>query len=163
MPTYPAITIWQPWASLIAAGAKRFEFRSWPAPNALWGKCIAIHAGARKMPNGEVRGLLAKLHGSAWRETGLLRDPAIKTLEQALQAPTLFPLSSIVCLAILGQPIRDQQLADELGLPHVNDSDRVEHSNWGWPLRDVQRLEPFQPVRGSQGWWTWRTPPVEVA
>lgn len=34
----PAITIWQPWATLIAEGAKPFEFRSWPAAPRLIGK-----------------------------------------------------------------------------------------------------------------------------
>ena len=40
-----AITLHQPWASLIAAGAKTTETRSWPAPKADWGSVIAIHAG----------------------------------------------------------------------------------------------------------------------
>lgn len=39
-----AISLWQPWASLIAVGAKRIETRSWPAPPALIGERIAIHA-----------------------------------------------------------------------------------------------------------------------
>lgn len=41
-----ALTIRQPWASLIALGVKRIETRSWRAPHALIGKTIAIHAGA---------------------------------------------------------------------------------------------------------------------
>lgn len=43
-----AISLWQPWASLIACGAKAFETRSWPPPPALIGQTIAIHA-ARKV------------------------------------------------------------------------------------------------------------------
>ena len=39
-----AISLWQPWASLIAIGAKSIETRSWPAPRALIGDRIAIHA-----------------------------------------------------------------------------------------------------------------------
>lgn len=30
-----AITLWQPWASLVAVGAKKYETRSWPAPKSL--------------------------------------------------------------------------------------------------------------------------------
>jgi hypothetical protein len=38
------ITLWQPWAQLIALKAKTIETRSWPAPRALIGQRIAIHA-----------------------------------------------------------------------------------------------------------------------
>jgi activating signal cointegrator 1 len=44
MTTIPALSLHQPWASLIAIGAKRFETRSWPAPKAMIGRRIAIHA-----------------------------------------------------------------------------------------------------------------------
>lgn len=42
-----ALTLWQPWASLIACEAKEAETRSWPAPASLVGCRIAIHAAAR--------------------------------------------------------------------------------------------------------------------
>ena len=44
-----ALTIWQPWASLIIAGAKPFEFRGWRPPASLIGQRIVIHAAARKI------------------------------------------------------------------------------------------------------------------
>jgi hypothetical protein len=80
---------------------------------------------------------------------------AIALLEAALAAPKSLPLSSIVCLATLGEPIRNETLAAKMGIEWANDSDREEHSNWGWPLTDIERLEPFVPARGAQGWWTW--------
>ena len=40
-----ALTIRQPWASLIASGAKRLENRSWSPPADMIGQRIAIHAG----------------------------------------------------------------------------------------------------------------------
>lgn len=43
--SYPTITLWQPWATLVAAGAKPFEFRAWPAPQRLWGRRVAGHTG----------------------------------------------------------------------------------------------------------------------
>lgn len=151
-----AITIWQPWASLIAAGAKSYEFRSWPAPRHLWGQRIAIHAGARPIRRAEIAELLAKLEGGHAPETGLIMPAALTVLERVWQAPKSLPLSSIVCTAVLGHPIRDALLARVLGLPAlINDSDRTEHSNWGWPLSDIQPVEPFAPARGAQGWWAW--------
>lgn len=151
-----AITLWQPWATLVSAGAKQFEFRKWPAPRRLWGQRVAIHAGARPVRRDELQDLLLRLQGgNAW-ETGLLPEPAIEVLERALTAPATLPRASVLCLATLGEPIRDEALAAKLGLHSVNDSDRSEHSNWGWPLSEIEPLEPFVPARGSQGWWTWR-------
>lgn len=153
--TYPAITIWQPWASLIAAGAKPFEFRSWPAPRRLVGRRVAIHAGARPVRRDEIAALVLRLE--RWEtDTGLIRDAALPLLQRALAAPRSLPLSSVLCLATLGAPIRDADLAERLGIPWpANDSDREEHSNWGWPLTDIEVLRPYLPARGAQGWWTW--------
>jgi hypothetical protein len=39
-----ALPLWQPWASLVAIGAKRIETRHWPCPQRLIGERIAIHA-----------------------------------------------------------------------------------------------------------------------
>nr|WP_294566958.1 ASCH domain-containing protein [uncultured Rhodopila sp.] len=158
MSTIPALTIWQPWATLIAEGLKPYEFRGWAAPAALVGQRIAIHAGARPVRKAEVRDLLLRLHSLSWRESGLVREGSLVLLDLVLTAPGLLPLSSVLCTAVLGQPIRDNDLAERLGLPAVNDSDRSEHSSWGWPLTDIVRLEPFVPAKGAQGFWQW-TPP----
>ena len=151
-----AITIWQPWATLVAAGAKRFEFRSWAAPQRFVGQRIAIHAGARPVRRSEIHELLIKLRGPAAVETGLVIEPAIALLDRVATAPGVLPLSSIVCTAILGTPIRDAELAAEIGTQFMNDSDRAEHSNFGWPLSDVRVLEPFVPAKGAQGFWKWQ-------
>lgn len=153
---YPAITLWQPWASLVAAGAKRFEFRSWPAPTHLVGRRVAIHAGARAVRGRELIDLAAKLRGATAAETGLAPGPALDLLDRILGGEASLPLSSVLCLATLGRPIRDAELAERLGTAWVNDSDRDEHSNWGWPLNDIEVLFPYVPARGAQGWWQWK-------
>ena len=43
-----ALTIRQPWATLIALGVKTIETRSWRAPQALIGQTLAIHAGKHR-------------------------------------------------------------------------------------------------------------------
>ena len=45
-----AITLYQPYATLIACGAKRHETRSWRAPGWLIGQRLAIHAGKTLEP-----------------------------------------------------------------------------------------------------------------
>lgn len=157
MIAYPAITIWQPWASLIAAGAKRFEFRSWAPPRSMWGERIAIHAAARRVNTQEVQALLYRLRGRDAATVALDVAIAAELLDRVLTSPGILPLSSVLCLATLGEPIRDAALAAQLGTTWpVNDSDRTEHSNFGWPLTEVEALEPFVPARGAQGFWTWK-------
>lgn len=154
--SFPAITIWQPWATLITEGAKPYEFRSWAPSSRMVGTRIAIHAGARPVRKEEIRDLLAKLQSPWWRETSVDRAIAIPLLERVLNAPKSLPLSSILCTAILGKPIRNRELADAMGIPWLNDSDRHKHSNWGWPLSAIEKVEPFAPAKGAQGWWTWK-------
>ncbi len=154
--SFPAITIWQPWATLIAEGAKRYEFRSWAPSGRMVGRRIAIHAGARAVRKEELQGLLLKLQRSEWRETGIDPAIAIPILERAIQAPKGMPLSSVLCTAVLGRPLRNRELAAALGTEFINDSDRDEHSNYGWPLTEIQKVVPFAPAKGSQGWWEWR-------
>ncbi len=50
----PTITLWQPHASLIFSGHKRYETRSWPCPKKYIGQRIAIHAGANQTDMNEL-------------------------------------------------------------------------------------------------------------
>lgn len=149
-----AITIWQPWASLISIGAKPYEFRGWPAPKAARGQRIAIHAGARPIKRAEVQDLLLRLAGPQAWTTALRSEIARPLLERVLSSPGVLPLSVIVCTATLGTPRRAHEITDEFGGP-INDSDRGEHANWAWPLTDVQPLMPPVEARGAQGFWHW--------
>lgn len=149
-----AITIWQPWATLIIAGAKPYEFRGWPAPRALRGERIAIHAGARPVKRGEVADLITRLRsGDAWT-TALRPEIALPLLERVLTSPGVLPLASVLGTAILGEPKRAFEIVAEFGA-QLNDSDRDEHANWAWPLTDILPLEPYRPAKGMQGFWDW--------
>ena len=70
-----AITLHQPWASLIALGIKTVETRSWPAPARLVGRTIAIHAGKR----------VGQRAGRRYRAG--VTDPSGRGLEQAYPRP----------------------------------------------------------------------------
>jgi hypothetical protein len=150
----PALTLWQPWASLIAASAKPYEWRGWPAPKRLIGQRIAIHAGARKVRRNEIADLLLDIEREGEAGTSLIIDIARPLLEAWHTSPGMLPLSSIVCTAVLGYPIKsaDYALARRA---FTGDSDRIDHTKWGWPLAAVERLEPFVPAKGAQGFWWW--------
>ena len=148
MTEYTAITVWQPWATLIAYEVKPYEFRGWAAPVRLHGQRIAIHASARKPVVAEIRALLVKLHSPRWRETGMVRSKAVELLERLKDEHASLPLRSVVCTALMGPSLSADDVAKRLGL--VNDSDRMEHANWAWPLSQVERLEPPVPARAAR-------------
>lgn len=147
-----AITIWQPWATLIMAGAKPYEFRGWPAPRALRGQRIAIHAGSRAVKVAEIRDLLIRLRSAMSWSTALVPEIATPLLERWSLSPTALPLGAILGTAVLGQPVRSSEIVHQFGGP-VADSDRIEHCNWAWPLSEIEVLEPYVPMRGAQGFW----------
>lgn len=159
-----ALTIWQPWASLIDVGAKPYEFRGWRAPRSIVGQRIVNHAAARKIDTEEVIFMLRVLElrekceriGRAAAELCLKPDLAIPVLEAALRGE--LPLAAGLGTMIVGEPRLGTDIAVEFGVPRANDSDRDEHSTWGWPMLDVERWAEPIPMRGAQGLWNWPTP-----
>lgn len=162
-----ALTIWQPWATLIMIGAKPYEFRSWKPPRSLVGQRLAIHAGARPVRVNEIRALIMGLRGSSICANPCLKtDIALPILERVLAAfkkspDTLFgtsetltlPLSHVLGTVRVGDPKRGDECAAEFGETAGNDSDREGTFNWGWPMLDVQPLVPPLERRGAQGLW----------
>lgn len=174
-----AFTLYQPWASLVVAGAKPFEFRGWnPRERGagfakLIGQRIVIHAAARPMVAEEIRAIVDNLQfgGPNAAATCLIADKALELLKPLyhFKKPDGLPLSAGLGTAILGEPRNGHDIAvedfgfpaeavDELpGLPGF-DSDRREHANWGWPMLDVEKWPEPIPMRGLQGFWNWPTP-----
>lgn len=159
-----ALTIWQPWASLIIASAKPYEFRGWRPPASIIGQRIVIHAAARKIDRGHVQMLLDIWRHSrtnamcraAWAETCLKEDRAACILANAMAGD--LPMSAGIGTAIVGEPRLGPDIAAEFGVPRANDSDRDEHANWGWPMLEIEPWETPVPMRGAQDLWNWREP-----
>ena len=131
-----AITIYQPFATLIAIGAKTFETRRWRTLHR--GK-IAIHA-AKKMP--------PRMWNLFWQ------DPFYKHLKDAgVRDPTRLPRGAVVCVAELTDCI-DTSLAKDIP------ADERSFGNWtpgryAWKLENIQRLPTPIDARGQQGLWDW--------
>lgn len=134
------LSIWQPYASLIAVGAKTIETRHWPPFPSVVGQRIAIHAGATK------------------RELALLEDgdPLFaRRLAEAGDRLKLIdgslPLGAIVATARLATVI-------EMGHDYA---DRLPHDEqvfgwcgpgrFGWQLDQLVTLDQPIPYRGRQG------------
>lgn len=164
-----ALTIWQPWASLILVGAKPYEFRSWQPPSWLVGDRLGIHAGARPVKLAEVQDLIRRLErpGESLNPC-LVPAPALDLLRRVERGlveakhPSMrrtafrLPLSSILATAEVGPAKRCDECAREMGLAAGgNDSDRDGTFNWGWPLTDVRPVLPPVECSGAQGLWDW--------
>lgn len=125
--------MWQPWASLIAVGAKRIETRHWPAPASVIGVRIAIHAAKKKPP--------------------AMSDRMHEALGGSLAEPVeVLPLGVIVCTAIIDRcEAMTRDLANAASRNEIAFGDFVP-GRYAWFMRDV---EPTQhvPVRGSQGFF----------
>ncbi|NIJ34307.1 ASCH domain-containing protein [Sphingomonas oligoaromativorans] len=153
-----ALTIWQPWASLIMLGAKPYEWRRWKAPASMVGKRIVIHAGARRTTTEEIWGLIQSVihEVNAIEEQRPVEHPTALDVYKALpfllniyDGGIRLPLSAGLGTVVIGEP----RLAGDLGFPI--DSDRPQDQNWGWPMLDVQPFADPIPMRGAQGFWKW--------
>lgn len=165
------LTIWQPWASLIAIGAKPYEFRGWAPPRWLVGRDLGIHAGARPVRLTEVVELIERLeHPEIYETPCLHRDPALELLRQVrdgLKAkrtggllpdepePFRLPLSCLLGTATVGVAKPGPACAREFDSAYGNDSDRGETFNWGWPLTGFKPFLPPIEAKGAQGLWDW--------
>lgn len=167
-----ALTIWQPWASLIACGAKQFETRSWATK---YRGAIAIHA-AMKDPN----------------KLSLLDKEALEQIVReeinAGRCPTwsLMPRGAVIATAelvnvwhIVTRPALDMDNArdidiagesmvgnkvDELfGRYFVPTRKEIALGDWtpgryAWELTNVKILPEPIPVKGKQGLWNFEIP-----
>jgi hypothetical protein len=145
-----ALTIWQPWATLIMAGAKPVEWRGWPCPQYVRGQRIAIHAGQRPVKPHEIADIIARIDDAETSLVGEIARPLLTSVHRLS-----WPLSSVLGTAIIGEPIPVMDwLRDHA--PGFLDSDRIDHSKWAWPLREIERFDIPVPARGAQGFWNWR-------
>jgi hypothetical protein len=132
----PAISLWQPWASLIFTGDKLHETRAYPPPAKHLGQRVAIHAAKRLVHGTDLTVGLSLLLERNWGANSGWRDQ--------------LPRGVLLGTAVLVEAIRtDHRQPGPVDLV-AGDWSR---GRWAWQLGDVQPLA--QPVRwtGKQGWF----------
>lgn len=146
-----AITLTEPWAALVALGAKSIETRSWRTPH--YGP-IAIHA-AKGFP------------GGAGARSLCMEQPFRRVLLEGgyrLGEDHNLPLGAVVATAYLVTCIRldgDATVRDVLLLSearHERDFGDYSVGRYAWVLRDVAALPEPIPARGALGLWEWEPP-----
>lgn len=141
-----AITLWEPWASLVAIGAKTYETRSWSTS---YRGPLLIHAAAR--PPRPVDGLgfpHTDSMGTMWVLTEAWPDPVDGSNLHA------FPVRRGVVVAVAN-------IADVIPTESVPPDDLERQGRFGdytpgrfaWRLEDIRELEEPVPARGRQGLW----------
>lgn len=171
--TMPALTLWQPWASLMAIGVKSIETRSWPAPVKLIGDRIALHAAARVPTPARGPMFVGDFHvaqGGTWLHG---RDVDVPMPFGAVVATAR--LSACVPIVETESHRPAPQRSDQPCVTNPHDggnlvgywrdgfvtyfSDRpfgdYRVGRWAWLLEDVEPLAEPVPARGRQRVWRW--------
>ena len=171
-----AISLWQPWASLVACGAKPFETRSWAPPRDLVGQVIAIHA-AKKVDKGAAQMAEDLMYGQ-WDNHGGLAERIEASWGDApdevmgMFGHATMPVGCVVCTARLDAAFRLGEPARGTAVPAASVVERVTSrampdcftvrlddfgdyapGRWAWLLRDVRPLKPPSPAIGRQGFF----------
>lgn len=133
-----AISLWEPWATAIAIGAKKIETRSW---STRYRGPLAIHAANTK---DHAEFVWTPGVARAFQQHGILK-------------PGDLSFGCVVATCTLAQCFRTEAVRDE-----ISDLERAlggyDNGRFAWVLKDVVRLPIALPAKGSQGFWDW-TPP----
>ena len=133
-----AITLTQPWATLVAIGAKRIETRSW---RTLYRGHLAIHA-AKGFPE------LARERFFNWEFREVLEAHCIHSFHE-------LPLGVVVATCTLVDCVRiTPDNMPPPGGPEFYFGDYTP-GRWAWMLNSVKSLPYPIPLRGSLGLWEW--------
>jgi hypothetical protein len=138
------LSLHQPWASLIAIGAKRVETRSW---GTLYRGPLAIHA-AKTTAN------IQHFRHEPFKEI-LAGD--------GLSYPEDLPLGGVVAIAELVDCLPTEARIclpgvfddyPDLDTPKERAFGDFTPGRYGWVLENVRRVDPMIPLVGRQGLWT---------
>lgn len=138
--TMKAITLWQPWATLVAIGAKQVETRSWDTPHR---GPLAIHAALTD------RHIDFAGHPSFWTP---LSSAGYRT-------PYDLPLGKVVAVCKLTDTwsTNDQAKLGELSEEELAFGD-YSPNRFAWVLEEIEMMkEPFH-ARGRQRLWRLELP-----
>lgn len=131
-----AITVWQPWASAIAAGVKGYETRTWAT--AYRGPVI-VHAARTR------RGLKA------------LNRPPFAFLQSDLPFGAAIAVANLVDVIPTGQYALLPEKRIPSGQAPFGD---YAPGRFAWKLENIRAFKRPIPAKGAQGFWRWTLKPI---
>ena len=144
------LTLTQPWATLVAIGAKQFETRSWAIS---YKGDIAIHAAkgfpkdAKSLCNLQpFRGVLMDFLQPMHSGIDLFHHPALWTF---------LPVGKIICVVSLKRIIRTEQARrhEDMTNPFEMNFGDYGDGRYAWDLRNVRLLKETVEARGALSLW----------
>lgn len=133
----PALSVRQPWAWLIAEGYKPIENRTW---GTRYRGRLLIHASSG-MSRDEYYAAVAQVRRF---------DPA---LAESIPHLGKLPRGCLVCRCTLADVIAPSEVLEPLFRDGIVTELELEHwyeGDYGFVLRDIERLEPVLPYRGAR-------------
>lgn len=165
-----ALTIWQPWASLIACGVKQYETRSWPTK---YRGPIAIHAAARYTRKWDLPVDLAKVvdmemaAGRCPKWEAMPFGAVIATAELVDVWHIAYNVGEDAEEArrhpIIAESMEGSKIDVPFGRQFVPTGKEIILGDWApgryaWELANVKMLQSPIPVKGKQGLWNFEMP-----
>lgn len=153
-----ALSLTQPWASLVAIGAKRIETRSWPTS---YRGPLAIHA-SKGFPAWARETCDEEPFYRELTKAGLLWPMGDETLtHQAKERFLALPLGAIVAVARLHACVPTIEVTKfmtatpgtKFAAVHELDFGDYSAGRWAWILADGKRLPEPIPCKGALGLW----------
>jgi len=136
-----AISLWEPWATLMRIGAKTIETRSWSTNY----RGPLLICASKKQDKGSLR---------------LIYEPAFKRALGLIGPPSrgFFHFGKAVCIVDLVQCLR----TEDVGLVAMPERDFGDYSfgRFAWITKNRRLIEPF-PVKGRQGLFNVELPEKE--
>ncbi len=159
-----AITLTQPWASLVAIGAKRIETRSWKTA---YRGPLAIHA-AKGFPDS------AQYICFRWPFRDVLSEHGFIKINETFFGEHRFPLGAVIatceligCIPIPNHPetvchkwVHDGKSRIAIIPPEAPELyfGQYEAGRYAWILANVRSLSSPIEVKGMLGLWEWKEP-----
>lgn len=140
-----ALTLTQPWASLVALGEKHIETRSWYTG---YRGLLAIHAG---------------MCFPGWAKRQCFIPPFSDVLVRHGLSPDNLPLGRVLCLARLENCISTGVVEKAIDLsqfsPNEEEFGNFDLRRFAWVLGPVTKVfDPLIYAKGMLGLWEWSEP-----
>lgn len=142
-----AITLYQPWATLVAVGAKKIETRSWYTK---YRGQLAIHA-AKSYPK-KLKAL------ENWEPFKSALYPDNIYTYPCFSCGCIVAICNLVdCMLITSSHMVSMRMSIGIPLPSEPEFSFGDYTpgRYAWILEDIKRLPKPIPARGRQGIWEW--------
>lgn len=143
-----ALTFTQPWATLVALGAKRYETRSWKPPFGSVGQPLAIHAAKGLGPVGGVSGL-DRIFWSEPFYGALVRDGGFQSARELPRGAVV----AVVDLVAVERAVTVGHRFEDAGDKRELAFGGYAGARWAWRLENVRPLGIPLEVGGALGLW----------